>query len=158
MNANKQIVTTEKLNLEAQGEKLQQGLVKLVLVIVELLREILERQAQRKINSGTLTKEETERLGIAFIQIKQKLREISDEFGIDRDLEPTLASLLTKKGPNAEKLTLVDIIDKIIDKKTVIAGQISISVAEIDLIVLNLLASISAPNASGSISKGGISL
>lgn len=51
--------TIQKIDLD--GDKLQKGLAKLVLAIVELLRQILERQAQRRVSSGSLTAEEVER-------------------------------------------------------------------------------------------------
>jgi len=69
----------QQINLD--GENLQKGLAKLVLVVIELLRQVLERQAQRRISTGTLTTEEIERLGLAFIQIKQTINTISDQFG-----------------------------------------------------------------------------
>src|SRR5690348_18478638 len=72
-------VAIQQVNLD--GENLQKGLAKLVLVIIELLRQVLEKQAQRRISSGTLTKVEVERLGLAFMQIKQTITDISDQFG-----------------------------------------------------------------------------
>lgn len=136
-------ITENKIDIQDQGENLQKGLTKLVLTIVELLRQILERQAQRRVDSGTLSREEIERLGTTFMKIKEKLIEISHEFGIEHEeLNVSLGSLITK-DTRLKKATLVDVIDKLIDKKAVIAGHISISVAEIDLIILDLIASIS---------------
>ena len=91
--------TSPQINLD--GDKLQKGLAKLVLVVVELLRQILERQAQRRIQSGSLTSEEVERLGMAFMQIKQKVGQISEEFGLKPDeLDGTLKGML--KTPDSQ--------------------------------------------------------
>ena len=138
-----ELVSNQKVNME--GQKLQKGLSKLVLTIVELLRQILERQALRRVESGTLSVEEVERLGLAFIQIKQKITEISKEFGFnDGELDVNIASLLKSERDDLNKVSLVDVFDRLLDKGTVLAGQITVSVADIDLIVLNLLATLSA--------------
>ena len=138
-----ELVSNQKVNLE--GRKLQKGLSKLVLTIVELLRQILERQALRRVESGTLSVEEVERLGLAFIQIKQKITEISKEFGLnDGELDVSIASLLQSERGDLNKVSLVDVFDRLLDKGTVLAGHITVSVADIDLIVLNLLATLSA--------------
>ena len=138
-----ELVSNQKVNLE--GQKLQKGLSKLVLTIVELLRQILERQALRRVESGTLSVEEVERLGLAFIQIKQKITEISKEFGLnDGELDVSITSLLKSERGDLNNVSLVDVFDRLLDKGTVLAGQITVSVADIDLIVLNLLATLSA--------------
>lgn len=131
-----------QINLE--GDKLQKGLAKLVLVIVELLRQILERQAQRRIQSGSLTSEEVERLGIAFMQIKQKVGQISDEFGLKPDeLDGTLKGMLKTTDSQLAKTSLVDLLDSLLVKGVFIGGSVNVSVADIDLITLDLLATLS---------------
>lgn len=95
--------------------------------------------------SGTLSPTEVERLGLAFIQIKEKLTQISEEFGVTRDeLNVNLGSLVHSENAALGQASLVDIIDRLLDKGTVIAGQVTISVADIDLIVLDLFAMLSA--------------
>lgn len=132
-----------QINLD--GDKLQKGLAKLVLVVVELLRQILERQAQRRIQSGSLTIEEVERLGMAFIQIKQKVGQISDQFGLKPDeLDGTLKGVLKTTDSQLAKTSLVDLLDSLLTKGVVIGGSVTVSVADIDLITLDLLATLSA--------------
>lgn len=141
---------TNKINID--GEKLQKGLAKLILTIVEVLRQVLERQAQRRVLSGNLSPIEVERLGLALMQVKQKLIQVSEEFGLSKgELNINLGSFLPSENVALTKTTLVDVIDRLLDKGTVIAGQITISVADIDLIVLDLLAMLSAVNTSKSI-------
>ena len=138
-----ELVSNQKVNME--GQKLQKGLSKLVLTIVELLRQILERQALRRVESGTLSVEEVERLGLAFIQIKQKITEISKEFGFnDGEIDVSIASLLKSESDDLNNVSLVDVFDRLLAKGTVLAGHITVSVADIDLIVLDLLATLSA--------------
>ncbi|MDE1829123.1 MAG: gas vesicle protein K [Thaumarchaeota archaeon] len=132
-----------QINLD--GEKLQKGLAKLVLVIVELLRQVLERQAVRRIESGSLTTEEVERLGLAFMQIKEKMEFISEEFGLEKDeLDGVLKGMLKSKDRQLARTSLVDLIDRLLSKGAVVVGRVTVSVADIDLIALDLLATLSA--------------
>jgi len=141
-NHKTELVNIEKINLD--GEKLQKGLGKLVLTLVEILRQILEKQARRRVESGTLTSEETDRLGLAFMHIKQKITEISKEFGCTaEELDLNLGSLKSE-NMSLNKITIVDVVDKLLDKGAVIAGQVTISVADVDLIALDILATLSA--------------
>lgn len=136
-------ILPQKISLD--GDKLQKGLAKLILVIVELLRQILERQAQRRILSGTLSAEEVERLGLAFMQIKEKVGYITDEFGLKPDeLEGVLKGMLKSRDSQLAGTSLVDVLDRLLAKGAAIGGRITISVADIDLIALDLLATLSA--------------
>jgi len=131
------------LQVNTDVEKLQNGLARLVLTIVELLRQLLERQAQRRVLAGTLSAEEVERLGLAFMQIKQKIHEISNQFDLNsNELDIKVGSSITK-NTSATKASLVDILDKLLDRGTVVGGQVTISVADIDLIALDLFAMLS---------------
>ena len=83
---------TRRLN--AEPEKLEKGLAQLVLTIVELLRQLMERQALHRIEGGTLSEEEVERLGQTFMALAQRMDELKEEFGLtDRDLNLNLGPL-----------------------------------------------------------------
>ena len=76
-----------------QGD-VKNGLGKLVLTLVELIRELLERQAIRRIEAGSLTGEEVERLGITFLQLSEQMQLLKKEFGLeDEDLNLDLGPL-----------------------------------------------------------------
>jgi len=138
-----ELVSVEKINLD--GQKLQNGLGKLVLTLVEILRQILERQARRRIESGTLTSEEIERLGLAFMQTRQKIIEISKVFGCSaEELDLNLGSLIKSENVPFDKISIVDVVDKLLDKGVMVTGQVTISVADVDLIALDLLATLSS--------------
>jgi hypothetical protein len=80
----------EKINVGP--ENVEQGLVKLVLALVELLRQLLERQAIRRIEGGTLSEEDIDRLGMTLMKLEQRIRELQEYFGID-DLNINLGPL-----------------------------------------------------------------
>jgi len=67
-----------------------------VLTLVELLRELMERQAIRRIDDGTLTDEEIDRLGETFMLLEQRMGELKDVFGLtDEDMNLDLGPLGT---------------------------------------------------------------
>ncbi|HEX7150823.1 MAG TPA: gas vesicle protein K [Thermoanaerobaculia bacterium] len=71
--------------IAADAESVENGLAKLVLSIVELVRRLLEKQALRRMDSGTLTDEEIERLGNALMKLEEKMAELKRTFGYDND-------------------------------------------------------------------------
>lgn len=80
------------MKVKVDPEKVEQGLAKLVLALIELLRQLLERQAIRRMESGTLTEEEINRLGITLMKLEKKIRELQEYFQID-DLNIDLGPL-----------------------------------------------------------------
>jgi hypothetical protein len=146
-----------KKNKISSSHELQNGVAKLVLTIVKVLIALLEKQAQRRVIAGNLTADETERLGLAFIDVKQAFNDIITKFGFKyEELDIPIASVKngmtgTNNLDNKQLLSapmLVDILDKLINKQTVIAGQVVISVADIELIVLNLVGMFLSSNSS----------
>jgi uncharacterized protein YjiS (DUF1127 family) len=80
--------------VEADPEKVEQGLAQLVLTLVELLRQLMERQALRRMDEGTLTDEQIERLGLTFMRLAERMDELKAEFGLrDEDLNLDLGPL-----------------------------------------------------------------
>lgn len=79
---------------DARPEDVQRGLAQLVLTLVEVLRELMERQALRRMESETLTDDEVERLGTTFIALRERMDELKDVFGLtDEDLNLDLGPL-----------------------------------------------------------------
>jgi hypothetical protein len=60
----------------------ERSLAGLVLGLVELLRQVLERQAVRRMEGGTLSDDEIERVGLALMKLERKVRELADQFGL----------------------------------------------------------------------------
>lgn len=73
--------------IAADSEVVENGLAKLVLSIVELVRRLLEKQALRRMDAGNLSDEEIERLGSALMKLEEKMAELKHVFGLsDEDL------------------------------------------------------------------------
>jgi hypothetical protein len=89
-----QLGTAFPQRVNADPEQVEKGLVQLVLTIVELLRQLMERQALRRMEQGTLTDEQIEQLGETFMKLERRMDELKEHFGLDdRDLNLNLGPL-----------------------------------------------------------------
>jgi len=80
--------------ISADADVVENGLAKLVLSIVELVRKLLEKQALRRMDAGNLTDEEIERLGSALMKLEEKMAELKRTFGLsDEQLNMKLGPL-----------------------------------------------------------------
>ncbi len=85
---------TNSPRIALQPDDVRSGLGKLVLTVIELLRELLERQAIRRIEAGSLTDVEIERLGTTFMRLADEMQRLKREFGLaDDDLNLDLGPL-----------------------------------------------------------------
>src|SRR5262249_4093019 len=82
--------------ISADSEVVENGLAKLVLSIIELIRRLLEKQALRRMDAGNLTDAEIERLGNALMKLEDKMAELKQTFGLtDDDLNLSLGPIRT---------------------------------------------------------------
>jgi len=80
--------------INADPEHVEKGLAQLVLTLVELLRQLMERQALRRMENGTLTDEQLDRLGETFMKLEQRMGELKQHFDLeDGDLNLNLGPL-----------------------------------------------------------------
>lgn len=80
--------------INADQQNVEQGLAKLVLTLIELIRRLLEKQAIRRMEAGSLTDEEIERLGETFLKLEGKMAELKGTFGLqDEELNLNLGPL-----------------------------------------------------------------
>jgi len=75
--------TSGRINVDPDNA--EQGLAQLVLTVVELLRQIVERHAMRRVEGGNLTDEQVENLGVALMNLEEKMEELKDVFGLDAE-------------------------------------------------------------------------
>jgi uncharacterized protein Yka (UPF0111/DUF47 family) len=69
--------------LDASPDDIEAGVGQLVLTLVEFIRQVLEHQAVRRMEGGSLTDDETERLGLALMRLEERLDDIREAFGIE---------------------------------------------------------------------------
>ena len=82
----------ERVNIDA--ESVEQGLAKLVLTLIELIRRLLEKQAVRRMEGGGLSPEQIEELGLALMKLEEKMAELKEHFGLqDEELNIDLGPI-----------------------------------------------------------------
>jgi hypothetical protein len=85
---------SEGLRIAFQPDDVKNGLGRLVLTIVELVRQLLERQAIRRVEAGSLTDLEIERIGTTFLRLSEQMETLKAAFGLEgQDLNLDLGSL-----------------------------------------------------------------
>ena len=85
--------------IDANAENVEEGLAKLVLALVDLLRQLLEKQAIRRMEAGSLSDEQVERMGETFLKLERKMAELKTAFGLEGD------DLSLNLGPIRDLLT-----------------------------------------------------
>ncbi len=83
-----QLTQTQRIGpqrIEANESNVEQGLAKLVLTLIELIRRLLEKQAIRRIEAGSLSDEQIERMGETFFKLEQKMAELKATFGLEEE-------------------------------------------------------------------------
>ena len=83
-----------RVRLDLDPDRLKNGLGQLVLTLVKLLHEVLERQALRRIDAGSLTEAQIERLGLTLMRQAEEIDRLRREFGLEeQDLDLDLGPL-----------------------------------------------------------------
>jgi len=77
--------------VDLEPGQIERGLLGLVLSLIELLRQLMEKQALRRIEAGSLTPDEVDRVGRSLMEVEATIRKLQAQFGIDNldiDLGP----------------------------------------------------------------------
>ena len=80
--------------IDANPENVEKGLARLVLTLIELIRKLLEKQAVRRVESGSLCEDEIEKVGETLMRLQEKMQELKETFGLkDEELNLNLGPL-----------------------------------------------------------------
>ncbi|MFP5253037.1 MAG: gas vesicle protein K [Actinomycetes bacterium] len=79
--------------LETDKESVERDLFKLVLTVIELIRQLMEKQALRRVDEGDLTDEQIEGLGLGLMHLEEAMEELKSRYGL------TTADLNIDLGP-----------------------------------------------------------
>jgi len=80
-----QVAASRPPRWNADPEDVRRSVLKLVLTLVELIRQLLERQAIRRMEAGTLSEDETENVGLALMRLQETVLELAKQFDISPD-------------------------------------------------------------------------
>ena len=82
--------------LETDSESVQRDLMKLVLTIIELVRQLMERQALRRVDEGDLSDDQVEELGVGLMRLEEAMTQLREQFDLSvEDLNLDLGPLGT---------------------------------------------------------------
>lgn len=79
----RRLAEAEPPRWNSDPEEVRRSVLKLVLTLVEFLRQLMERQAIRRMDAGTLSPEETEGVGLALLRLEETVHELARRFDID---------------------------------------------------------------------------
>ncbi|MFA1818888.1 gas vesicle protein K [Virgibacillus oceani] len=77
--------TPKSSKIDLDPEKAEDGLAELVMTVIELLRQIVERHAIRRVEGGTLTEQQIEDVGVALMNLEDKMEELKEVFNLDAE-------------------------------------------------------------------------
>lgn len=69
--------------VELDPHTVERDLARLVLTVVELLRQLMERQALRRVDTGELTEDQEERIGVTLMLLEDRMEVLRDKFGLE---------------------------------------------------------------------------
>ncbi|AZQ75250.1 gas vesicle protein K [Streptomyces luteoverticillatus] len=71
--------------MELDQDTVERDLMRLVLTVIELLRQLMERQALRRVEQGDLSEEQEERIGLTLMLLADRMTELRDRYGLTPD-------------------------------------------------------------------------
>lgn len=81
-NGNRNSEPGRRLRIQTEPESAEKDLSALVLALVELLRQLMERQALRRVEEGSLTGEQVEKIGLTLMALEERMTELTEHFGL----------------------------------------------------------------------------
>ncbi|MDQ0840612.1 gas vesicle protein K [Streptomyces sp. V1I6] len=83
MSANGNATESPRRRVELDPDTVERDLARLVLTVVELLRQLMERQALRRVDTGELTEDQEERIGVTLMLLEDRMEVLRDKFGLE---------------------------------------------------------------------------
>jgi len=71
--------------METDADSVERDLLKLVLTIVELVRQLMEKQALRRVDEGDLSDEQVEELGLGLMHLEQAMEQLKERYGLTKE-------------------------------------------------------------------------
>lgn len=94
------------MTIKVETENLKEGLLGLVVALVEIIKEVLQKQAICRFESGSLREDEAERLGLAFMQLDETITKIKKENNLEKTSDKIRSDLDNLVDDTVTKLLL----------------------------------------------------
>ena len=92
------------MTIKVDSDKLSEGLLGLVVALVEIIKEVLQKQAVYRLESNSLKEEEAEKLGVAFMKLDEALENIKKEHNLEKTTNKIRADLDNLVDDSVRKL------------------------------------------------------
>jgi len=96
------------MTIKIESENLKEGLLGLVVALVEIIKEVLQKQAIYRLESGSLREDEAERLGLAFMQLNDTIERIKKENNLEKTADKIRSDLDNLVDDTVTKLLLTE--------------------------------------------------
>ena len=81
------------MSIQIESDNLKEGILGLVMAVVEILKDVLQKQAIHRLESGSLNDEEADRLGLAFMKLDEAIEKIKKENNLKQTSDKIRAEL-----------------------------------------------------------------
>jgi len=81
------------MTIKIESDNLKEGLLGLVIALVEIIKEVLQKQAVYRLEGNSLSEEEAEKLGLAFMKLDETLKQIKKEHALEKTADKIRADL-----------------------------------------------------------------
>ena len=102
------------MTIKVDSDNLKEGLLGLVIALVEILKEVLEKQAIYRIESNSLREEEAEKLGLAFMQLNEAIEKIKKENNLEKTADKIRADLDNLVNDSITKLIPLELKNEVL--------------------------------------------
>src|SRR3989338_11591276 len=92
------------MTIKVDSDNLKEGLLGLVIALVEIIKEVLQKQALYRFESKSLREEEAEKLGLAFMQLDETIKKIKEENNLEKTADKIRADLDNLVNDSLKKL------------------------------------------------------
>ena len=92
------------MTIKVDSDNLKEGLLGLVIALVEIIKEVLQKQAVHRLDGGSLSEEEAEKLGLAFMQLDETIEKIKKENNLEKTADKIRADLDNLVNDTIEQL------------------------------------------------------
>src|SRR3989338_10589489 len=96
------------MTIKVDSDNLKEGLLGLVIALVEIIKEVLQKQAIYRLEGGSLREEEAEKLGLAFMQLDETIEKIKKENNLEKTADKIRADLDNLVGDTINKLVPIE--------------------------------------------------
>jgi len=96
------------MTINVDSDNLKEGLLGLVIALVEIIKEVLQKQAIYRLDSNSLREEDAEKLGLAFMQLNEAINKIKKENNLEKTADKIRSDLDNLVGDTINKLVPVE--------------------------------------------------